>query len=175
MEASVQESIFETECVCTLDNLKEMTINTRKTGYVIYFYVCYILLMVFGVTIPIYNDKIFMAVVVAVFLNIVGIIFLIMPRYNAKKQYESYKEMCNGNELRIKVIAYEDGIENIDVLNNKYTDIKYAEIKKIVETVNLYNLVLKNNSVIMIDKKLFVKGNPEDFLEFIKNKISRGE
>ncbi|MBQ4069149.1 MAG: YcxB family protein [Lachnospiraceae bacterium] len=171
----MQESIFETECVCTLDNLKEMTINTRKTGYVIYFYVCYILLMLFGVTIPIYNGKIFMAIVVAAFLNIVGIIFIIMPRYNAKKQYEYYKEMCSGNELRIKVIVYEDRLENIDIFNNKYTEIEYIEIKKIVDTVNLYNLVLKNNSVVMVDKKLFVKGNPEEFSEFIKNKIRKGD
>lgn len=171
----MQESIFEAECVCTLDNLKEMTKNTRKKGYVIYFYVCYILLMVFGVGIPIYNDKIFMAIVVSVFLNIVGIIYIIMPRYNAKKQYEYYKEMCNGSELRIKVIAYEEGIENIDMFNNQYTELEYSEIKKIVVSANLYNLILKNDSVIMVDKKLFSKGEALEFVGFIKNKISRGE
>jgi len=175
MEAKVQESIFETECVSTFDNLKEMTSNTRKTAYTIYFYACYILLIVFGVIIPIYNDKMFIAIVVSVFLNVIGIIFLIMPRFNAKKQYEAYKEMCNGNELRIKVVIYEDRIENIDVINNKYTEINYNEVKKVVDTVNLYNIVLKNNSVIMLDKKLFIKGNHEDVSAFIKNKIKKGD
>ena len=171
----MQESIFETECVCTLDNVKEMAVNTRKTGYVVYFYVCYMSLLILGVAIPIYNDKILMAIIVSVFLNIVGLIYLIMPRHNAKKQYEAYKEMCGGNELKIKVIAYDDKIENIDMCNDKYTEIEYSEIKKIVETNNLYNLVLKNGTVIMIDKEKFLKGKALDFSDFIKNRIKRGE
>lgn len=171
----MQESIFETECVCTLDNLKEMSVNTRKIGYVLYFYICYLALFVFGVVIPIYNDKILMAVLVSIVLNVVGIIYIIMPRINAKKQYEAYKEMCNGNELITKVIIYDDKIENIDMCNNKYTEIEYSEVRKIIETNNLYNLMLKNGTVVMVEKKKFLKGDSSEFLEFVKNKIDGGK
>lgn len=164
---------FENKCVCTLDNLREMTTHTRKTGYVVYISVCYVLLFLLGVTIPLYNGKIIMAVAVLGILFVTGIYFFMMPRINAKKQYEFYKKMCSGNELQIRVIIYDDRIENIDVYNNKYTEIEYTDIKKIVETDNLFNIILNNDSVIMLDKNGFIKGEAKEFYAFIVEKINQ--
>ncbi len=170
-EVNVQKTIYETRCRCTLDNLREMTANTRKTGYIIYFTICYVVLFLFGVTIPLLNDKIFMAITVLVILVMAGIFFYMMPRLNAKKQYEAYKRMCKGEELLVKVLIFEDKIENVDTYSGKYTEIEYDHIKKIIETDNLYNLVIANGSVIMLDKREFIKGNSEECLKYIKEKV----
>lgn len=171
-EVKQVESIYEAECLCTLENLREMITNTRKTGYVIYFYSCYIMLFIFGVIIPIYNDKMVMAIIVSVILCILGIVYFIMPRVNAKKQYEAYKVMCEGKELRTRVIVYDDKVQNIDVCNEKYTEVLYSEIKKIVSTENLYNLLLKNGSVIMLDKREFVKGDMAECYKYINERLN---
>ena len=52
-----------------------------------------------------------------------------------------------------------------------HLEFEYSQIKQIVETNHFIVLKLGDNSAILVFKNGFTKGNKEEFIKFIKNKI----
>lgn len=70
---------------------------------------------------------------------------------------------------------YEDHVLAINALTKNKTNIKYVEVKQVIQTRDLYIIVMEQGLVLMMDKHGFNKGTKEDFAEFMKEKCVNAE
>ena len=72
--------------------------------------------------------------------------------------------------LEGQTLFYDDCIVSTNSADNSEVKIDYGKIIKVMQSKNLYLLVMKQKLVIMVNKNGFEKGNCEDFEKFIRTK-----
>lgn len=165
-------SVYEAKCEYSYDVIKEMTKNTRKKTFVIYYAVIFFLLSLVEALYLFKYKKTNMIILIGVVLIIAAIFYMILPVLNAKKQYMEMIKSYDGESMKTKINVFEEGIEHICIQANDSVAIKYTDIKKITETKGLFILLLKGNVAIVIEKNKFDKGNPYGFANYINWKIT---
>ena len=102
--------------------------------------------------------------------SFIGIFCAIMtPIVLIKNFEETAKRINNGNIEKTKVTFG----ENIKMDEGKvHLEFEYSQIQSIVETNNFIVLKIGKNASILVLKEGFTKGNKEDFIVFINNKIN---
>ena len=82
---------------------------------------------------------------------------------------ETASKRLNNGKIEKTKVAFKD---NITMDEGKvHLEFEYSQIKQIVETNHFIVLKLGDNSAILVFKNGFTKGNKEEFIKFIKNKI----
>lgn len=96
----------------------------------------------------------------------VGVIFMYFRGdiFIVKKSYKIYKE-SNGPSLDTRF-----GEKEIELVTTRYSsNIQYSAVTRIIETPDLYILMVENMGLI-IDKHGFIVGNAAEFLTFANEK-----
>ena len=87
--------------------------------------------------------------------------------------YKRDLENNNGEAIEIKIIATNDGIESCRVNSESNNHFSYKSIRKIIKTHNYFLLLTEAKQYIVFKKDGFIKGTPEEFLPFIKSKVTK--
>lgn len=166
------EEKFINRCKYSLDNLKEALSSRKTTMNVILRYVINILFIiniVLGFVKNNYAQGITWAIV---WILVEYLLYHRLPNIRANKIYDQYKKVYN-EEVQCEISFYEDNnIVSTNMADNNEVDINYNDIKEIVETDNLYLVILEGGLFHMLDKSEFIKGDIKDFIPFIKEKCS---
>ncbi len=108
--------------------------------------------------------------VVFVFLGIIWAVYpLISIRIHAKKREKQYIELF-GKMPEAQNLFYDDYILSTGITDKSEIKIDYSKIIKVMQSKNLYLLIMNKKLVIMVDKNLFEKGTCKEFEKFIKEK-----
>lgn len=104
---------------------------------------------------------------------ILGIIFTFYPYFRIKiiaaKREKQYLELF-GTIPESETLFFDDRIESVSRTTNAELKLEYEKIKKIKQSKNMYLLILSKSLVVMVNKNGFIKGDCEDFADFIKGK-----
>lgn len=161
--------IYEGECEYTYENIRDITIHTRKLSYVIYYAVLFAALVFIEFRyIFIYKNPYFATGLgVAIILLISA--YIAMPLLNARKQYRELTAKEDGN-MKARVKIYDELIEHINLNTREYVQIGYSEVKKVIETDKLLIIMIKGNIAMAIEKDTLVTEEKEELSDFICDK-----
>lgn len=117
-------------------------------------------------------------IISAIILSIFGIVlsfyptarFYIFARKREKQLIELYDEIPE-----CETMFYDDHLLSVSITSKEEINIKYAKIRKIKQSKNLYLLELGNKLVVMVDKNRFEKGTCEEFEKFIIEKATEAK
>ena len=105
-----------------------------------------------------------------VFAILSGIVSILTPILIIKQLEETSKRLNNGKIEKTNVKF----LNNIIMDEGKvHLEFEYSQINKIMQTKNFIVLKISNESAILVFKCGFIKGNEEEFLKFIEEKIKR--
>lgn len=85
------------------------------------------------------------------------------------------REIHNGKDVVTVNNFYDDHVLAINALTKNKTNIKYVDVQRVLQTIDLYIIEMERGLVLLIDKKGFTKGTKEEFVEFIKEKCVNAE
>lgn len=85
------------------------------------------------------------------------------------------RELHGGQDVDTVNNFYEDHLLAVNVQTLNKTNIKYTEVRSLLETKDLYIIGMDKGLVLLIDKSGFSKGSREDFVEFMKEKCINAE
>ena len=80
-------------------------------------------------------------------------------------------EQNHGNSM-LSIISFTDEKVIYDSSTNTHLEFPYHYIKSVKKTKNLFLIITKANMIYILRKDSFTKGSSEEFLTFIKSKIS---
>ena len=162
------EPLFQNKCKYSKTILLEMLKKTRKKLHII-ICIC-ILVYCFGAAIYcIYLNSIWGSGISFLLTAFFILLYLYLPYYNVNKMIRRYYELYHA-EVETATYFFGDYILGINKQTNGETKTDDKQIIKIVKTKNLYLMLMKEQLVILVDKNGFVKGNKDEFEEFIKEK-----
>ena len=121
-----------------------------------------------------YKKK-YMIIIIGIALIIAAISYVVLPVLNAKKQYIEMLAGYDGENMKTRIKVFEEGIEHICIQGNDRVEVTFDKIQKVIESRNLFILLLKGNVAIVAEKSKFEKGNPYGFANFIRYKITNTE
>lgn len=167
-------TIFENICTYSLDNIKEMKKATMKKFFTIF--------TLTTATILLFAGMVFQAS--TVLSQNAGVIFYCGAVYfywlyfsfcrkNAKKIYKHNNELY-GEEVQTR-IQFKDN----DIIANNFQSgvevrLDYDQVESVIESKNLYLVMVENNMIMILDKGGFTencKEKPEYFKTFLSDKI----
>ena len=96
----------------------------------------------------------------------------IIVRMLVKKSCNAEFAVNNGKFVEANLIATDDGIafQRINCENQNHLTFPYDEIKQVIKTKNYCLVVDKNSACHAFKHDSFIKGTPEAFLLFLRNK-----
>lgn len=106
-------------------------------------------------------------------ISLVGLITLILfPIITVNDLMENSKRLNNG-KIEKTIITFKDNI----VMNEGkvHLEFEYQQIEKVIETKNIYALMISKQNAIIVLKDSFTKGKESDFVTFINNKINNSK
>jgi len=118
----------------------------------------------------------FTALALGISLEII-MLLIIFIRYkvNSKYNYARACEQNNGQEVTNTVQFFDDKILITNNLTGNRINYDYSFVKKIVDDKQLILLLTKAKISIIIDKTLFVVGNAEGLIAFVKTKLNTSQ
>ena len=164
--------IFKNQILVTKELLDEFSKNVFKIINVKYRVIVFIILTVSSAftILTLMNDGFSF---VSLLLIIFSLFFLFMytKGYTIKstKNYENFKKIY-GDTPTITSKFYKDKFEVITL--DSSMEIEYSEITKVIESDNLYLLMLGRQGL-MLDKNNFLMGDFDNFKTFINEKYKR--
>lgn len=168
------QTIFENQFICTKDYYKEyykyicfkrpimLTINIILSISLI----VNILSMIFP-KLVVLDANMAEANIVTVLIILCFQVYVFFRNKNLA--YNRALERNKGNPMEVKLSITEKDI-NIFTNSEKYMNIEFTNIEKIIETKNYYILVSKAKLTIALKKDGFIKGTANEFKEFLKQK-----
>lgn len=168
-------SVYEAKCEYSYEVIKEMTRNTRKISFKIYYSVIFFVLALIEALYVIRYKKKYMIIIIGIALIIAAISYVVLPVLNVKKQYIEMLAGYDGENMKTRIKVFEEGIEHICIQGNDRVEVTFDKIQKVIESRNLFILLLKGNVAIVAEKSKFEKGNPYGFANFIRYKITNTE
>jgi hypothetical protein len=105
---------------------------------------------------------------VCMFLSTAFFLFMFLKGYTLKLK-ESYKNFKGvyGESVEVSLNFYDEKIDIITFRSN--LTIEYSQITKVLETENLYSLMIEKQNIIL-SKSGFINGDIDKFKLFIKEK-----
>ena len=85
------------------------------------------------------------------------------------KSLQDNSKRLNNGKIEKTVVDFNENI----IMNEGrvHLEFEYSQIKKIKQTKNFIVLMISNHSAILVFKNGFIKGNKDEFLKFINEKI----
>lgn len=169
----MNEVLYESHCEYTQGLLREVSRHTRSKGYTLYCGALFLVLIFIECRYIFVYRRYGFAVFLGCMLLFCLAEWLAMPLINAKKQYRSALGLYQGKCMTTTVRIYEDKIEHINTISGGRVCVAYDEIKRVVETGNLFILIMRGQVCIVLPKAEFTVGEPESFVNFISMKTGR--
>jgi len=156
--------MFENEYTITKELIKEYVNNFLCKKYSIIGYIIAIL----GLIMFLFTKDLIMLIVAFVCI----LAAILTPITATKQLFENSKRLNNGKIEK----TYIKFAENIIMDEGKaHFEFEYAQIKKVLQTKNFIILKTSNQTAILVLKEGFVKGNKEQFITFINEKIMKNK
>jgi len=92
----------------------------------------------------------------------------------AEINYKRDLETNNGEPIDIKMIVTSDGIDACRANPDSKSHVSFQSIREIMKTQNYYVLLTEARLIIAFKKDGFVYGTPDEFLEFLKSRWTKG-
>ena len=89
-----------------------------------------------------------------------------------KNDYKRDIETNNGEPMKVEMALTNDGVGMYSVNQDAKAHIPYKSVTKIITTKNYYGLLTEAKQIMFFKKDGFVKGSPDEFLPFIKSKVT---
>lgn len=155
MEANNEKVLFE---ICSKVNFKSQ-IAFKFFAYKKYLLIPHVILVAYAVFMCSLKPDVVNYILTALAVLLVPAVYVV----GALNVILSFKDIPD------KYIVYSDRIENSDFKGNNtsYLD----KIKGAYETENYFYIHINKKEYGIIDKDKFVIGNPEDFTEYLKEKL----
>jgi len=110
---------------------------------------------------------------IIVLIATITIVAIIRYAQTVKISYNRDFETNQGEPCKIRMILTSDGIDFCRIGSDLKTHLSYLGIRKAFKTRNYYVLLTEENQYFALKKDGFVKGKPDEFLPFMKTKITK--
>lgn len=156
--------MFENEYLMDKRLLKEYVYNSIGKKYIINGFFVFITGLIMYLLIEI-NVR-----YVVLTCSLIGLYFAIFFPGILINSFEKTGRQLNNGKIEKTNIKFNTNILMKE--GNVQMQYEYSQIKKISETKNFFVLSLGNESAILVHKEGFIKGNKENFLEYMYKKIN---
>ncbi|MEY8295704.1 MAG: YcxB family protein [Emergencia timonensis] len=166
-------TIFENQCTYTYEYYLQLKRATLDKSFVNTCYSALVIITALGVLTVVKNWYTFtIAAVVALIFVLYRLIGtpIRLASFAAKKNRQ-----VHGRDIETINHFYEDHLLAVNTLSQGKTNIKYEEVKTLMQSKNLFIIGMDKGLVLLIDKDGFLKGTVEEFLIFMKEKCVNAE
>ena len=134
----------------------------KEDLYTIIYAILFLWFMIYSVMNGIYLAAIILIIVLIVFLTY----RIISPNLTIRKELKS-KKIKNEEENTYNFYKHHFKVKN----KQGEPNILYLKIKKVLETDTHFYIYLTKNSAYVVAKKGFIKGNSEEFSQFLRKRV----
>jgi len=154
--------MFENEYTITKELIKEYVNNFLCKKHSIFGYMIAIL----GLIMFLFTKDLIMLIIAFVCI----LTAILIPITTTKQLFENSKRINNG-KIEKTHIKFSDNIMMDE--GKAHLEFEYTQIKSILETKNFIILKTSNQTAILVFKEGFIKGDKEQFMKFINEKIMK--
>ena len=106
------------------------------------------------------------------FLAVLAAVIIYRYIKTLKNDYKRDIETNNGEPMKVEMVLTDDGIGMYSIDQDAKAHIPYKSVTKIINTKNYYGLLTEAKQLMFFKKDGFIKGSPDEFLPFIRSKIT---
>lgn len=166
-------TLFENKCIYTYQYYLQLKRTTLNKSFVNTCYAALIIVIAAGILTVMKGWYPFTAVAAAAFL------FVLYRLVGTPVRLASFAARKNrqvhGRDIETINNFYEDHILAVNTLSQSRTNIKYREIRSLMQSKDLFIIAMDKGLVLLIDKNGFLKGTKEEFVTFMREKCVNAE
>lgn len=166
-------TIFENKCTYTYEFYLQLKRRTMEKSFINTCYVALFLVAAFGLLTIVKGWYTF------TFVAVLALLFVLYRLIGTPIRLASFAARKNreihGRDVETVNNFYGDHILAINTLTQNKTNIPYGEVKRLLETKDLFIVGMDKGLVLLLDKHGFQKGTKEEFIEFMKEKCENAE
>ena len=166
-------TLFENKCTYTYQYYLQLKRTTLNKSFVNTCYAALIIVIAAGILTVMKGWYPFTAVAAAAFLFVVYRLVgtpVRLASFAARKNRQ-----VHGRDIETINNFYEDHILAVNTLSQSRTNIKYREIRSLMQSKDLFIIAMDKGLVLLIDKNGFLKGTKEEFVTFMREKCVTAE
>lgn len=166
-------TIFENKCTYTYEFYLQLKRKTMEKSFVNTCYAAMLIVIALGILTIAKGWYTFTIVAVAALLFVLYRLIgtpIRLAAFAARKNRE-----IHGKDVETVNNFYEDHVLAINALTMNKTNIPYEEVKRLLQTKDLFIIGMDKGLVLLLDKNGFEKGSKEEFVNFMKEKCVHAE
>lgn len=173
LKGGLMNIFFENNCTYTYDYYLQLKRKTMDKGFMTTGYVFLCIVTAVGVFGFIKGWNVLGLTMTAAALFFLYRLFVTPMRLAAFASRQNRK--LHGKDVETVNQFFDDHILAVNKLTGNKTNIKYTEIRKLLQTKNLFIIGMEQGLVLLIDKDGFTEGSCGDFVSFMKERCVNAE